>query len=1305
MNITKELSNLSYTNKDFNSIYSELLEYTKKLSDKWDPSSSDESDPGVVLLKLAALIGDKDSYNIDKNILELMPASVSQLPAARQLFDQCGYTMKYYRAASGNINLLIRENMGDNIDDNYDYTYTIPRFTMFTDADKSIVYTLTENITIPVRTEMPLPVLEGTLVKYTVNNDSLITPQNLDSNNRLYFTESNVAENGIFINNVGDSTKIWTRVDNLQTQPKNTRCYKFGLTIDGAVCYIEFPEDISFLMGEGLNINYILTSGASGNVSAGKLKEFYVDTKFTRIVDRLEAVPVNATTEQVYIRNVLPITGGADPETIEQAYKNYKKVRDTFDTLVSLKDYSDYIVTYEHASNGYVCDRTNDIQHTYKLVTNTGNSTYTKTIVEDSKEKLYIRNDDGTYTETEQTTHSMNAFDLCVYALQYCPSVTKTDEFKTSFKIFDMNKYQEERNFILASDVKSLQHNYKDFEANRILMIKNKYSVTASVIPRQPLSTTEKMHVLSNIETALCKYLNSKEIAFGEPISAEILQTAILTADERIKTLIDFVSPTYTTYAVYMTLTGEFNEIRIDVDSDNAGYVVADVSLSNFDPENNELYIRDLTGNFMRVDSDATFEYDTVYYTFDNDLENLWNYFRTEIFAKNVLAGVTPLYTDANTYEFSVKQSNLKEYGPVKRVSTNLSLTFTKQEDTNKWECPPLRKQESVLLTSPSFVEENNFSSYVKVIYNLPNCNVDKIASDSKYQLTGDDYIIFFWKDSDVAEDYTYVKYSGKNTSKAKFISPSGFALKKDQDLTSTTEFASSMTADAQATIKTHFANLKDGKHTTSSTIYVGYKNYTETEFVNKCLKSDTKDQVLTGMHIVKTFNLNEIHINNNENGCSHIYWILNNVINGKSVLFDKDIKEYTLQSGEYFLYTNDEKTALYLLGEGTIIKRGNQTTEWSVDAIDYEDLLSEGIDMLENKWFTIKKIPISTTPDPTVAGVWAQEQKLILIGPQNKITLEYHGEGSVSEVQLNSASTQSLKDFTISYTDSEENTTVIENIESSYVYWSGRALLSVDTSAGNAQLLEKGQSVTVMLNDTSQDIIGKIDAYGNYVPRIVQSSDSISGVGNTPINIDRSHKNNSVGILAYDVSSDGDDASHMLQSTEIIELTPNMVNTITVTFDVLPGNYLLQLSPSGSLQTLELVSNTNNVSVVKLGNTYTYSFSVKTLTTVNFTITAETKVKNNIITIPPLFRYTKDELKKFKDDKFEQRLLNRIYNLDPRGEFSYIHKPHNPIVNPLYSAEFMKKAHFYNPYTICEWDTQMTSGKTDNVKIHDVVR
>ena len=71
-----QISNTSYINKDFQTIYPELLEKAKELSYKWNPTESNESDPGVVLIKENAIIADKLNYNIDKNILETFPLSV-----------------------------------------------------------------------------------------------------------------------------------------------------------------------------------------------------------------------------------------------------------------------------------------------------------------------------------------------------------------------------------------------------------------------------------------------------------------------------------------------------------------------------------------------------------------------------------------------------------------------------------------------------------------------------------------------------------------------------------------------------------------------------------------------------------------------------------------------------------------------------------------------------------------------------------------------------------------------------------------------------------------------------------------------------------------------------------------------------------------------------------------------------------------------------------------------------------------------------------------------------------------------------
>ena len=204
MSIQNPLGPLSYTNKDFESVYVELLDLVKKLTYKWDPSVSNESDPGVILLKLNALIADKINYNIDNNILECFPETVSQLSNARQLFAQLGYFMKWYRSAS---TIISMKYIGDKTDVP---SYTIPKFTMVTDSEREIIYSIigtsgTQEIDRSVSdvhlltdgTISSAVVMEGVATTYSINGETNINVSHLDTKNRLYFDTNMVAENGI----------------------------------------------------------------------------------------------------------------------------------------------------------------------------------------------------------------------------------------------------------------------------------------------------------------------------------------------------------------------------------------------------------------------------------------------------------------------------------------------------------------------------------------------------------------------------------------------------------------------------------------------------------------------------------------------------------------------------------------------------------------------------------------------------------------------------------------------------------------------------------------------------------------------------------------------------------------------------------------------------------------------------------------------------------------------------------------------------------------------------------------------------
>ena len=137
-----QISNKSYINKDFQTIYPELVQYTQTLTKKWDPETTNESDPLLVLLKETAFLGDKLSYNTDKNILEAYIPSATQETSFRNILETNGYTMKYYQSATTEISVAYT---GSDLNENQTIVFK-PFETQFTDIDNSVVNRINEII-------------------------------------------------------------------------------------------------------------------------------------------------------------------------------------------------------------------------------------------------------------------------------------------------------------------------------------------------------------------------------------------------------------------------------------------------------------------------------------------------------------------------------------------------------------------------------------------------------------------------------------------------------------------------------------------------------------------------------------------------------------------------------------------------------------------------------------------------------------------------------------------------------------------------------------------------------------------------------------------------------------------------------------------------------------------------------------------------------------------------------------------------------------------------------------------------------
>ena len=709
------IPNTSYVNKDFQTIYPELLNIIKELTYRWDPTITDESDPLIVLTKLNALIADKANYNIDKNVLETSPLTVSQIENARPLFEQLGYNMKWYQAAETEISLkwkdsIIKESTEEQ-QKNYKNVYTLPIFTTFSDVNGEYVYTLTKDTQVVVDNSISTErVLQGTPVTLQVGDTDTITFVNLDINNRIYFPDYNVAENGIFITIVDKNDyEEWQKVDNLFVQNLGTKVYKFGVDKRQRFCYIEFPQDISSIMGAGLKITYIKTDGYNGSVGANVLTQLFTDVEANGKNDVGNDVDYRFTKDNLYVTNLIGSSGGQDPESIVDAYRNYKKVAGTFNTLVSLRDYINYFIREESVSNCFVCDRMNDIQTAYKIM-NYENGLYRKITEWEEKE---VNNE-----ETE--LNRLEPFDLKLYALQWIDNIDDVNDYANSFSILpyyseDVNKYTDcyPEYFIVDPDfgvlsqedadngVQSVRHICHDFvpqDYDKIILLKNKYPLIIKIVPQYKLTDIQTQEVKENILVALVKALNSQKVNFGESPEYEFVYKTIQDSDPRIKATVLDTFTYYTFASYYEKYYVNPDGTESTAETDYIKYRIKEICISDETPYTEGYYY---DGQFY---SDKSYlptyllKPNSGVYCLDKSNQNIyiskvnknqWSYelysqkrndFRREIYAKTVLNGNTPIYKE-DEFFYQPGQDEISIEYEVESVSPYTSVVVSKEKE------------------------------------------------------------------------------------------------------------------------------------------------------------------------------------------------------------------------------------------------------------------------------------------------------------------------------------------------------------------------------------------------------------------------------------------------------------------------------------------------------------------------------------------------------------------------------------------------------------------------------------------------
>ena len=356
--------NLSYTSRDFTSIYEELLKSVPLLTKSWE--AKDENDPGIVLLKAISMVGDMLSYNQDKQALEAFPRTVLQRANAQQIFRLIGYKMHWWRSS-------IVEASFTNANT---FPIMIGRYNTFTTSDGTITYTNTKEINIPSGAygvdSYKAELIQG--VPFTPIMKNSIKPTNYNAewhdvydynikssdfvNNKLFIDYKNIDETSlVLIDN--DETPFavneWKLVKNINLSETMEKVFEFDISENG-VPYIILPDywNTKYVITK-FKLFFILSDGKDGEIEENTLSKINSNNCYVN----QDNIDINTALNQVNIFNTAS-TYGYNPETCVEARKESEKYQNTIDTLVILKDFEKAVRRISSVANVIATDIQSD---------------------------------------------------------------------------------------------------------------------------------------------------------------------------------------------------------------------------------------------------------------------------------------------------------------------------------------------------------------------------------------------------------------------------------------------------------------------------------------------------------------------------------------------------------------------------------------------------------------------------------------------------------------------------------------------------------------------------------------------------------------------------------------------------------------------------------------------------------------------------------------------------------------------------------------------------------------------------------
>lgn len=514
-----------YVGKDFVDSYTEVLEFIKD-SSNWDPSTSDEANPGVVTIKAFCLLADKLQYKIDINTAQAYLPTVTDRQTAFEILMSLGYVMKEAKSATGRVNMTLR---GE------ETSRDVAIFTQLTDDSNSASFFTTSDVTI-TQGNIAVPVMEGSPFLIEKEGVDRYSIKDIDEDGRFFLQKSGIAQNGVFIgvfdqNEVVDYT-IWKNIEGSVLYPKSRNFY-YIMTDDSGENYIQFPKDFAELFGSSeFQVMATFTKGSAGNIVKGTLSK----------------ISGNAMAS-IVVRQVSDISNGVDAEDIQKAVTRYYETMQIFNTLVTAHDYDGAL--------RYI------LQDGARIFSNA----YART-AKDRQTKIITR--DGT-VQYSYRQFDQNKSDRVVEAL----CLKYSQDYAESFSIVPQSDLVEAQIVEAFDGANAMTAEIEMKNEGRLLAVTN----LVGTIFANVSTDAQGQQVMNNVISALKGKYQSSEISFGQQLDYQSLINYIKAADNRIASVALNI-PEYQIYKKFVEVDGESQYLDASGSSTEKTKIVAEAVLA-----------------------------------------------------------------------------------------------------------------------------------------------------------------------------------------------------------------------------------------------------------------------------------------------------------------------------------------------------------------------------------------------------------------------------------------------------------------------------------------------------------------------------------------------------------------------------------------------------------------------------------------------------------------------------------------------------------------------------------------------------